>query len=123
MARLEHFAVFADDTRALAAFYQDLFGLRIVREGTGEPPGFFLADGQGGALEIIGRPAGSAVPQRWVCHLAFWADNVWSVEAQLLARGFVIEQDTRVDSDALRTFFFPDPAGNRCQVVWRRDPL
>ena len=65
MARIEHFAVFAQDATALKNFYVQSFGMKVVLESGGDPPGFFLADDQGVALEIIGRPAGqSNVNQR-----------------------------------------------------------
>jgi hypothetical protein len=28
-----------------------------------------------------------------------------------------------VETDDLKTAFFKDPAGNRCQIVWRRKQL
>ena len=123
MPRIEHFAIYADDTTALADFYVALLGMRVVKKGTGDPPGYFLADGHGGAIELIGRPAGAAVNQRWVCHLAFWSDEMPALEARVQALGLAIEHDTRVDEDVMQTFFFNDPAGNRCQIVWRREPL
>ncbi len=123
MPRIEHFAIYADDTRALAQFYVEVLAMRVVKQGTGDNPGYFLADGHGGAIEIIGRPAGASVNQRWVCHLAFWSDDVAVLEQRVTALGFVIEGETRVDDEGLKTFFFSDPAGNRCQIVWRREPL
>ena len=124
MARIEHFAVYADDTRALKAFYVDALGLRVVVEGGGDPPGYFLADDAGMAVEIIGRPAGEPrVNQRWVCHLAFWVEDVAGTRAALEARGIVFETETAVDTDRARTAFFHDPEGNRCQIVWRNPPL
>lgn len=124
MPRLEHFAIYADDTTALAEFYGDLLGMSVLKKGAGDRPGYFLGDGHGGAIEIIGRPAGFApVNQRWVCHLAFWCDDPAQLEARVKALGLVIEPDTRVDDAAMTTFFFNDPAGNRCQIVWRSEPL
>jgi glyoxylase I family protein len=124
MARMEHFAIYAADTVALKDFYVEALGLRVVAEGGGDPPGFFLADEAGTALEIIGRPAGeTAVNQRWVCHLAFWIDDYAATRAALARRGVVFEADTTVDTASMRTDFFNDPEGNRCQIVWRDPPL
>ena len=73
MATIEHFAIYAADAPALKVFYTSAFGLKVVVESGGDPPGYFLADDRGTALEIIGRPPGqSGVNQRWVCHVAFW---------------------------------------------------
>ncbi|MHC5538492.1 VOC family protein, partial [Singulisphaera rosea] len=120
MARLEHFAIYADDTSALKDFYVDAFGMRVLVEGGGNPPGYFLADDAGMAIEIIGRPdPESAVNQRWVCHVAFWVDDFAKARTDLEARGIVFETDTVADNDKIRTAFFNDPAGNRAQIVWR----
>jgi glyoxylase I family protein len=120
MARLEHFAIYAADATALKDFYVQAFGMKVVHESGGDPPGFFLADEQGMALEIIGRPAGeSNVNQRWVCHLAFWVDNPTAKQAELERLGVVFETETAVANDSVTTAFFRDPGGNRCQIIWR----
>ena len=72
MSKIEHFAVHADAPTTLKDFYVDAFRPRVIVESGGDPPGFFLADDQGMAIEVLGRPAGSPdVDQRWVCHPAF----------------------------------------------------
>jgi glyoxylase I family protein len=122
MAKMEHFAIYAADAPALKDFYVEAMGLRVLVESGGSPPGYFLADDAGLALEIIGLPEGeSAVNQRWVCHIAFQVDDYAATRAALERRGIVFEPETAVDTPALKTAFFKDPAGNRCQIV-RRDP-
>ncbi|MDR3639648.1 MAG: VOC family protein [Isosphaeraceae bacterium] len=124
MARLEHFALYAADSPALKDFYVEALGLHVIVEGGGTPPGYFLADERGMALEIIGRPEGqSNANQRWVCHIAFWVDDFTAACARLKDRGTVFETDTFVDNTEIRTAFFNDPEGNRCQIVWRNPPL
>jgi glyoxylase I family protein len=124
MPRVEHFAIYADDSTALADFYVRALGLHVILQSSGDPPGYFLADDHGMAIEILGRPAGEqGAKQRWVCHLAFWVDDVAAKRAELERLGIVFEADTRVDNDELKTAFFTDPGGNRCQIVWRQRPL
>ena len=148
MARLEHFAIYAADPTALKDFYIQAMGLRaiglnepaapfswhfwsffqsalrVVVEAGGDPPAYFLADDHGMALEIIGRPPGqSNASQRWICHLAFWVDDVPAKRIELEHRGIVFEAETAVDNDAMKTAFFHDPEGNRCQIVWRSRKL
>lgn len=124
MARLEHFAIYAANSTALKDFYVDALGMTVALESGGDPPGYFLADDQGMALEIIGRPsADTAVNQRWVCHLAFWVDDVAAKQHELEQRGMVFETDTVVLTDTMKTVFFRDPEGNRCQLVWRNKRL
>ena len=121
MSAIEHFAIYADAVVALKDFYVDAFALRVALDnGAGDPPGYFLVDDAGLALELIGRPAGTAaVNPRWAYHLCFWTDDFAASEAALAARGIVFEPDTRVDRADMKTSFFADPAGNRCQIVWR----
>jgi glyoxylase I family protein len=124
MSRIEHFAIYAADAPKLRNFYEEAFGMRTVVESGGNPPGYFLVDDTGFAIEIIGRPSDQpGADQRWVCHLAFWVDDFAEACHALQARGITFEQDTFVDNDTIRTAFFNDPEGNRCQIVWRGKAL
>ena len=124
MSRIEHFAVYSDDPTALKDFYVQTFNLKVIYESGSSPPGYFLADDHGMAIEVLGRPAGfTEVNQRWVCHLAFWIEDVLSKRAELEKSGFTFETETFVDNDEMKTAFFKDPGGNRCQIVWRRQEL
>ncbi|MGE3818303.1 MAG: VOC family protein [Isosphaeraceae bacterium] len=124
MPSIEHFAIYADDAPRLKDFYVDAFGMTVAVESGGDPPGYFLTDDQGVAIEIIGRPRGqTGANQRWVCHLAFWVDDYAATRAALEARGVSFERDTAVDNETMRTDFFNDPEGNRLQIVWRRNRL
>jgi glyoxylase I family protein len=124
MAHIEHFAIYAADSAALKEFYVRYFGMRVAVESGGDPPAFFLVDDQGMAIEIIGRPPGTAgANQRWVCHLAFGVEDVAAKRAELERLGMVFENDTLVDNTEMKTAFFNDPEGNRCQIVWRRRRL
>ena len=124
MATIEHFAVYADDPTALKDFYVRTFGVRVIVDSGGTPPGYFLADDAGMPIEVLGRPADSPeVNQRWVCHIAFWVDDVPAKKAELEGLGFAFESETFVDNDEMKTAFFKDPGGNRCQIVWRKRPV
>jgi glyoxylase I family protein len=124
MPTIEHFAIYAADAPRLKDFYVEAFGLKVVFESGGDPPGYFLADDRGTAVEIIGRPPGQpGANQRWVCHQAFRVDDSTASRAALEGRGVRFEADTVVDNDAMKTAFFNDPEGNRCQIVWRKKRL
>jgi glyoxylase I family protein len=125
MSKIEHFAIFAADLETLRAFYQESFGLRVVLDNSKAAiPGYFLADDGGSILEIIARPAGvPAADTRYACHTAFWVEDYPAARARLEARGARFEADTEVNTDGMKTGFFDDPDGNRCQFVWRARPL
>jgi glyoxylase I family protein len=124
MSQIEHFAIYADDPTALKDFYVGTFGLRVIIEVGGNPPAYFLADDHGMAIEVLGRTTGnSGINQRWVCHLAFWVDDVPAKRTELECLGLVFETETAVDHDELKTAFFTDPGGNRAQIVWRKKRL
>jgi len=125
MARIEHVALFATDPSALKDFYVGALGLRVVLDnGRGSPPGYFLADDAGVALEIIGRPPGvEAVDQRYSSHIAFTVEDVAASRSNLERLGLRFEADTAVDDEAMTTAFCRDPEGNRIQIVRRRRPL
>ncbi len=125
MARIEHAAIFAEDPSSLKDFYVVAFGLRVVLDnGQGNPPGYFLGDDHGTALEIIGRPSGfENASQRYICHVAFVVEDVPAKRLELEAMGLVFEVETVVDNDSMTTAFCNDPAGNRIQIVKRKKPL
>lgn len=125
MARIEHAALFAEDPSSLKDFYLKAFGLKVVLDnGQGVPPGYFLGDDRGTALEIIGRPSGASnVNQRFVCHVAFAVEDIPSKRAELEGMGLAFETDTVVDNASMTTAFCNDPAGNRIQIVTRKVPL
>jgi glyoxylase I family protein len=125
MARIEHFALFAHNLETLRTFYEQHFGLKVVVDNSrADPPGYFLGDGRGGVLEIIARsPQERGAHQRYVCHIAFWVDDFEGARKSLEHAGARFETDTVVDNAAMRTAFFNDPEGNRCQIVWRQRPL
>jgi len=125
MPTLEHFAIYAAEPAALKDFYVSAFGLRVVLDNAGgSPPGYFLADAGGMAIEIIGRPAGEPpARQRYICHVAFHVDDFAAARADLERRGANFEPDTAVDTPEVQTAFFDDPEGNRLQIVRRARPL
>ncbi len=126
MAKIEHVALYAaGHPSALKDFYVEAFALRVIVDNAqGVPPGYFLADDAGMALELIGRPDGSeAVNQRFVCHVAFVVDDIPATRAGLEAKGLTFEVDTVVDNESMTTAFFRDPEGNRVQIVRRPKPL
>ena len=106
-----------------AALAQDSAG-KTIKNGSRVGLEYTLTDDAGTVLEIIARPPGTpAAETRFVCHLAFWVDDFDAARDALQRRGVVLEPDSEVNRDEMRTAFFHDPDGNRCQIVWRARPL
>ncbi|MBI3734646.1 MAG: VOC family protein [Chloroflexi bacterium] len=117
---LEHVGITTTKEKfsATVAFYGQIFGLKPVREGKDL---VFLSDGQGGRIEIMayGDPA---LPSP--NHLAFGVppDQFGQTVAALEAAGAHVEPPgTTAAGD--RLCYFNDPAGNRAQIVGRKNPL
>lgn len=125
MALIEHVALFANDLPALRDFYVKVFGMSLLLDNSKAPvPGYFLGDDRGTSLEIILRPPGAEHgDQRYVCHVAFFVNDVRAKRAELTAMGLSFETEIDIDTDDFKTCFFRDPELNRIQLVWRAKPL
>ena len=122
--RIEHFALYAEDTESLANWYCEKFGMKVVFRGTQEPPVFFVADNSGMAIEIIGRlPRETPIDFTTVFHFAFLVDDFDSAVETLKGIGVPLEDEAAGASADVRLCFFDDPAGNRGQIVWRAQAL
>jgi glyoxylase I family protein len=122
--RIEHFAVYAEDTVALADWYCSKFGLKVVFRGTQDPPMMFVADERGMAIEIIGRPPRKQpIDFSTIFHFAFVVDDFDRAVAELKAKGVSLEDEMVGAAPGVRLCNFSDPAGNRAQVAWRAQPL
>ena len=120
---LEHFALYAEDTVALADWYCDKFGMKVVFRGTQDPPVIFVADERGMAIEIINRPPREPLDFGTIFHCAFLVDDFESAVAELKGNGVPLEDEFAGASADVRLCFFDDPAGNRGQIAWRTMPL
>jgi catechol 2,3-dioxygenase-like lactoylglutathione lyase family enzyme len=122
--RIEHFAIYAEDTVALADWYCDKFGMKVVFKGKQDPPMIFVADKEGMCIEIIGRPPRTQpIDFNTVFHFAFLVDDFDQAVAELKAKGVPLEDEVVGAAPGVRLCFFDDPAGNRGQLAWRAEPL
>jgi predicted enzyme related to lactoylglutathione lyase len=114
---MEHTGIIApgEQYEQTVNFYQRIFGWTLLREVT-EPIRFcFLTDGEGGLIEIID----SGDP-----HLAFEVplDQFDAVRDELANQGVAFDP-TAVTPAGDKLAYFSDPAGNRAQIVGRKQPL
>lgn len=118
---LEHVGIAAssDTFAATVRFYEDIFGWHRIREEPGVL--IFVGDGAGGRFEIF---VSKAPPLAHPHHLAF--EVPWEAFDGLATQ--LRAASTQMDEPFVNTFgdrivFFTDPAGNRAQIVGRREPL
>ena len=123
---IEHMAIAAKDTAALARWYQDRLGFTVAYDNKKDPPTIFVRLGEGSLLEII--PA-SQEPRRerktsdpGMSHFAISVQDFEAVQADLTAKGIEV-RDIREASRGVKVGFFEDPEGNLVQVIYRPEPL
>lgn len=125
--KLEHVALQVADPVAVARWYEEQLGMRVVR--TGDAPGHarFLADDAGASvLELY---AGTLpVPQYGemdpaLLHVAFAAEDVPAARARLIAAGAVAVGDVVVTPAGDQFAMLRDPWGLALQLARRARPL
>jgi catechol 2,3-dioxygenase-like lactoylglutathione lyase family enzyme len=120
--RIEHVAVLAADTVALADWYCRHFAMRVVFRNNDNPPTLFVADRNGMCIEIMALRGGRGIDDTGrVFHLAFVPDDFDKACAELTAAGVKLEPE--ITGPGLRLRYFYDPAGNRAQVIQRDKPM
>jgi glyoxylase I family protein len=124
---VEHIAWNVSDPAAIAAWYVEHLGMRIVRESSTPPYIHFLADAKARVvLELYSNDADpvpdySAMhPLRF--HLAFATADADGAKQALLAAGARLVDD-RVVADGSRLIMLRDPWGLALQICRRAAPL
>jgi catechol 2,3-dioxygenase-like lactoylglutathione lyase family enzyme len=125
--KLEHVALLVADPVAVAAWYVEHLGMRVVR--TGDAPGHarFLADEAGeSVLEIYGGtlpvPDYRAMDPS-LLHVAFAAADVDRARSRLIEAGAVPVGDVAVTAAGDRFAMLRDPWGLALQLASRARPL
>ena len=124
---VEHIACNVSEPMAMAAWYVEHLGMRIVRRVPAPPYIHFLADASGRAVIEIYSNAADPVPDYAAMHplrfhLAFAASDPDVARAALVAAGatFVEEQTL---ADGSRLLMLRDPWGLPVQLCKRATPL
>ena len=124
---LEHIACNVADPAAMAAWYVEHLGMRVVRH-TADPPHIhFLADAAGRAVIEIYRNAADAIPDYAAMHplrfhIAFAAADPDGAREALVAAGATLIDD-RTMPDGSRLLMLRDPWGVPLQLCKRPTPL
>jgi len=125
--KVEHFACNVSDPAAMAAWYVEHLGMRIVRRNPAPPHIHFLADSAGRVvMEVYSNPV-DAIPNYAAMHpmrfhVAFAAPDPDVARAELVAAGatFVDEQTL---PDGSRLLMLRDPWGLPLQLCKRTTAL
>ena len=121
--KLEHFGIYAHDTKALTDWYCNVLGLSVVRtlEKEGRPPIYFLAADEGGEIEIL--PTNEPrlerkLNQAGFSHVGLIIRDFERLEQALNAKGVTLE-GVRETSNGWKIGYFQDPEGNVLELVRR----
>jgi glyoxylase I family protein len=124
---VEHIACNVSEPVAMAAWYVEHLGMRIVRRVATAPHIHFLADANGRVVIEIYSNAADPIPDYAAMHplrlhLAFAAEDPDGARAALVAAGatFVDEQTL---ADGSRLLMLRDPWGLAIQLCKRTTPL
>ncbi len=125
--KFEHFAINVPEPTAMAAWYVENCGMKIVRQVTESPFMHFLADATGRVImEIYNNPIAPipdyAARGPLVYHCAFAVKDMDAVKSRLLAAG-ATEVSDAILADGTRLVMLRDPWGIPLQLVQRGTPL
>ena len=123
---IEHIAIVAADSEALARWYCDVLGFEMIL-GNDESRTYFVRLAGGGILEFLPsndrtRPDG-ADDDAGIRHIALSVDDFDSACRALESRGAAFVGPYRETSAGTRFNFLADPEGNLLQIVYRPESL
>jgi len=124
--KIEHIAYNVSDPVAVAAWYTEHLGLKIVRIVDVPAKTHFLADDQATAIEIYCNPVDQvpdyAAMDPLILHIAFASDDPTADSARLIAAGATAYSDNHF-SDGTHLVMLRDPWGFALQLCKRGTPL
>ncbi|MEQ9824604.1 MAG: VOC family protein [Puniceicoccaceae bacterium] len=124
--KIEHFAINVSDPVAVASWYCEQFGLKVVRHLPFPSQTHFLADSDATVLEIYCNPPDRVPDYKsldpLILHLAFVSENPASDSDRLTAAGASMVSETHLP-DGSFLVMMRDPWGLAFQLCKRSSPL
>lgn len=126
--RLEHVAINVENPEAMAKWYCENLGMKILRKGPPPASARFISDAsENMMLEIYHNPP-DAVPDYaamdpLVLHIAFMVDDVKGTCRKLVAAGATIVSDVSVTEAGDELAMLRDPWGVPIQFLKRAEPM
>ena len=126
--RLEHLALNVTDPAAVAAWYGEHLGLRVVRLGTDPARTTFLATADGLVLFELycntAAPVGTYGQKHPLeLHLAFRSDDPAADAERLIGACASLFEAFKTTPAGDRMVMLRDPFGLALQLVWRAQPM
>ena len=124
--KLEHTAYNVADPVAIAAWYAEHLGMKLIRHIPQPAQTHFLSDGAGAIIEIYHNPP-DAVPDYasmdpLLLHLAFVSTDPLADQARLTAVGATFHSEVKA-ADGTHLVMMRDPWGLALQLCKRGTPL
>lgn len=124
--KLEHVAINVPEPAAMAKWYAEHLGMRIVLESNESPYMHFIADDVGSMMELYNNPAATmpdyANMSPFNFHMAFSTDNIEAERDRLVAAGATAAEITSTPRGD-KLLFLRDPWQIPFQFVQRSSPL
>jgi catechol 2,3-dioxygenase-like lactoylglutathione lyase family enzyme len=126
--RLEHVAINVEDPAAMAKWYSDNLGMKVVREGPPPANMRFISDASGNMmLELYNNPP-DEVPDYpsmnpLSLHIAFMVDDVKAITRKLISAGATIAVDINTTDAGDELVILRDPWGVPIQFLKRAKPM
>ncbi|MDD4889100.1 MAG: VOC family protein [Phycisphaerae bacterium] len=124
---IEHFAIAARNTDALADFYVKTFGFSVAYKNAKTPATYFVKPPRAGSMiEIVPANEKPAVRRDLfdpgLVHVALSVTDLAATMKELAGKGITFEGDVKVSGD-VKAVFFRDPEGNILHLIERPKPL
>ena len=125
--KLEHFALNVEDPSAMAAWYAEHLGMRVVRQMPEAPYTTFMADESGRIMiEVYNNPTDEVPDYRrmnpLLVHLAFVSERPGEDKDRLLQAGASLETEQHLE-DGSHIVMLRDPWGLALQLCKRGVPM
>ncbi len=116
MATLNHIGIYVKDLGKSLAFYEELFGFKVVNSFTSGEAKISMIDIGGGTLELVQRPGSPTAPPdgNW-SHVAIHDPKFDETVAKLEKKGIATRLVTM--SNGSRLCFFSDPDGHVIEIM------
>jgi glyoxylase I family protein len=126
--RLEHVALNVPEPEAMAKWYAENLGMKIMREGPAPVSMRFITDaGENMMLELYHNPADEVPDYRSMgvrtLHIAFLVDDVAQIRGDLLDAGATMAEDVEVTDAGDEILILRDPWGIPIQFIKRAEPM